>query len=102
MIGKACPGAQIHEAENTQAALRVMDSVAPQLAFVDVVLSSESGIDCTRCLKERWPATRIVMLSAYPDKAFHRLAVEAGAVAFVDKTDLDAVALRELIEDVTR
>ncbi len=102
MIGKACPQAHIHEAANTEAALHALESGAPQLAFVDVVLGSESGIDCTKCLKERSPATRVVVLSAYPDRAFHRLAAEAGAVAFVDKTDLNAVALRELIEDVTR
>ena len=102
MIGKACPWAQIREAENTQAALQAIEKVAPQLAFVDMVLGDESGIDCIRCLKQHSSSTQFVLLSAYPDKAFHRLAVEAGAVAFVDKSDLDAAGLRELIEDVTR
>ena len=100
MIGKSCPGALIYEAENIQIALRLVDDIQPRLAFVDVVLGDESGIECARLIKARSPATRIVLISAYPDREFHRLGMIAGAVAFLDKKDLNAAALREVIDDL--
>jgi DNA-binding NarL/FixJ family response regulator len=100
MVGKSCPNALIYEAENIQMALRLVEDMLPRLAFVDVVLGDENGIECARLLKTRSPATRIVLISAYPDREFHRLGMDAGAVAFLDKKDLDAAALREVIEDL--
>lgn len=100
MIGKAFPHALIHEAENIQVALSVAETHHPQLAFVDVVLGDENGIDCTRFIKERSPTTRIVLISAYPDREFHRQGLKAGAAAFLDKRDLTAAALREIINDM--
>jgi hypothetical protein len=41
-----------------------------------------------------------VLISAYPDRELHRLSLDAGAVAFLDKKDLNAAALREVIDDV--
>ncbi len=99
-VERSYPAAVVYEAENIYAALRHASSQAPQLALVDVVLGDESGIDCARRLHSLLPATRVVLFSAYPDREFHRQGLAAGAVAFLDKKDLDAAALRELIDDV--
>ena len=48
MVSKSYPQALICEAENTRVALRQVEDTAPQLAFVDVVLGDENGIDCAR------------------------------------------------------
>jgi hypothetical protein len=45
------------------------------------------------------PATRVVLISAYPDREFHRLGLNAGAIAFLDKKDLDAAAVRQVTDD---
>jgi DNA-binding NarL/FixJ family response regulator len=100
MIGKICPQAMLYEAKDTEEALNLLGRVAPQLAFVDVVLGNQSGIRCTRRMKASLPQIRIVLISAYPDREFHRQGLEAGAVAFLDKKDLDAATLRQVIEDV--
>jgi DNA-binding NarL/FixJ family response regulator len=100
MISKSYPAATIAEAGTTQEALRLARSGLPQLVLVDVVLGDESGIDCARALHMALPSTRVVLFSAYPDKEFHRQGIAAGAVAFLDKKDVDAAALRELIDDV--
>ncbi len=81
-------------------ATHLIQRVTPQLAFVDVVLGEEDGIRCTRRIKALSPQSRIILISAYPDREFHRLGLEAGAVAFLDKKDLDAATLRQVIEDV--
>jgi DNA-binding NarL/FixJ family response regulator len=100
MVGKICPRALIYEAGNIGEALHLTQRVTPQLVLVDVVLGEEDGIRCMRRIKGLSPSSRIVLISAYPDREFHRLGLEAGAVAFLDKKDLDAPALRQILDDV--
>ena len=100
MIGKACPQVIIYEAETVGEALQLAGRVTPHLILIDVVLGEEDGIRCTRRLKALLPSSRIVLISAYPDREFHRLGLEAGAIAFLDKKDLDVATLRHIIGDV--
>lgn len=99
LISIAYPRAALYQAEDTHEALRLAQRVQIQLALVDVVLREEDGIQCARRLKTNSPATRVVLISAYPDREFRRLGLNAGAVAFLDKKDLDASALRQVIQD---
>ena len=100
MIGKVCPQATIYEAENIENAAQLAARITPRLAFIDVVLGDEDGLRCARRVKAISPHSRIVLISAYPDREFHRLGLESGAIAFLDKKDLDLPALRQLIEDI--
>jgi DNA-binding NarL/FixJ family response regulator len=100
MIGKICPHALIHEAENTQVAVHLAQRLGPQLVLIDVVLGDEDGIQCARQVKVVSPHSRIILISAYPDREFHRLGLQAGAVAFLDKKDLDLSTLRQVVEDI--
>jgi DNA-binding NarL/FixJ family response regulator len=100
MVGKAYPQAVIYEAENIKEALRLAGSTTLQLVLVDVVLGEEDGIQCTRRIKAQSPSLRVILISAYPDRGFRQQGLEAGAVAFLDKKDLDAATLRQVIGDV--
>ena len=100
MAGKAYPHAHLVEASHPQKAFELAAQTAFHLAFVDIVLGDENGIRCAQRLKTISPEMRIVLISAYPDREFHRLGLEAGAAAFLDKKDLDVAALRQVIEDV--
>lgn len=99
LIGKTCPGARLFEADDVAEALRLTAQVRPQLAFVDVVLPEEDGIQCVRRMRTLSPGSRLILISAYPDREFRRLGLSAGAVAFLDKKDLDAAAVRQVVED---
>ncbi len=55
----------------------------------------ENGIRCTRRLRALYPQVCVVLISAYPDREFHRQGLEARAVAFLDKKDLDVATLRQ-------
>jgi DNA-binding NarL/FixJ family response regulator len=100
MIGKVCPRATIFEAENIENAVQMAGRIAPQLVFIDVVLGDEDGLRCARRVKAVSPSSRIVLISAYPDREFHRLGLESGAIAFLDKKDLDLPVLKQVIEDI--
>lgn len=100
MIGKINPQAAIYEAPEIQEALRLAKQVQFHLALVDVVLRDEDGIQCTRRLKALVPSLRVVLISAYPDREFHRLGLAAGAMAFLDKKDLDTATMRQVLDDI--
>jgi DNA-binding NarL/FixJ family response regulator len=99
-IGKVHPRATIYEATNTAEATQLAQRVTPQLILVDVILDEEDGIRCTRRIKTLSPKSRIILISAYPDREFHRRGLEAGAVAFLDKKDLNAATLRQIFDDL--
>ena len=99
MIGRAYPDALVYEADSTEEALRLAESLEPSLILVDVVLGDEDGIRCTRRLRAQNASARIILISAYPDREFHRLGLEAGAIAFLDKKDLSTNVLRQIIQD---
>jgi DNA-binding NarL/FixJ family response regulator len=99
MIGKVCPQGAIYEAQDTKEAVQLIKRTEPKLVFIDVVLGEEDGIGCTRRIKTLSPSSRVVLISAFPDREFHRLGLEAGAVAFLDKKDLDTSTLRQIIDD---
>jgi DNA-binding NarL/FixJ family response regulator len=65
-----------------------------------VLGEGEDGIRCTRRIKAFSPQSRVVLISAYPDREFHRMGLEVGAVAFLDKKDLDVPTLRQVLEDL--
>lgn len=102
LIGKIRPTSILYEARSIAEAINLGQQVRPQLAFIDVVLENEDGIQCARQLRKVSPATRMVVVSAYPDRGFRKQALSAGAVAFVDKKDLDTASLRQVIEDALR
>lgn len=99
LIGKTHPASRVVEAGDIADALQIVERIHPHLALVDVVLRDEDGIQCTRRIKAASPATRVVLISAYPDREFRRLGFNAGAVAYLDKKDLDVAAVRQVIQD---
>lgn len=100
MVAKARPQVHIYESGAISRAVRFVRRVTMHLALVDVVLGEEDGIQCTRQLRAVSPATRVVLVSAYPDQEFHRSGVQAGACAFLDKKNLDIQTLRQIIDDI--
>ncbi len=100
LIGKACPASSLYEAKDCPEALRLIKQVHLELAFIDMILAEGDGIQCVRRIKAISPQTRLILISAYPDREFRRLGLEAGAVAFLDKKDLDAATVRHVVDDI--
>lgn len=99
MVGKAHSASTIYEAEDSREAIRIAGHIKPKLAFIDVVLRDEDGIQCARRIKGVSPTTRMILISAYPDREFRRIGLSAGAMAFLDKKDIDAATVRQVVED---
>jgi DNA-binding NarL/FixJ family response regulator len=102
LVGKIHPAIRLYEAETISEALSISKQIQPQLAFIDVVLDDEDGIQCARRIRAVSPLTRIVVISAYPDREFRRQALSAGVDAFLDKKDLDTASMQQVLEDALR
>ncbi len=100
LIGKTNSSVTLYEAEDTLEAVRLAQKVKPHLAFVDVVLTDEDGIQCMRRIKGVSTSTRVILISAYPDHEFRRMGLGAGAVAFLDKKDIDSAAMKQVLSNV--
>jgi DNA-binding NarL/FixJ family response regulator len=100
IVGKLFSNINIHEAENIDAVFDAVQTTNFELMFVDVILGDQNGISLLKTLKKYIENTRIVLISAYPDKEFHRQGLEAGAAAFIDKKMLDSDTIRQIIGDI--
>lgn len=86
VLANGLQAVEIHQAASLEQALRSSD-VAPTLILLDVQLQGLSGLEGIGLLLRKWPATRIVVVSAYdmPDRI--EQARERGAVGFLSKTE---------------
>lgn len=98
---RACEAVEVvGEAEDARAAYLLVDSLAPDLVVLDLMLPAEDGITAAREIRRRRAETRILLLSGYvrPDLAAY--AIEAGADGVVLKSqpadDLRAAVQRVL------
>jgi DNA-binding NarL/FixJ family response regulator len=89
--------ALVLDAANSDQAMAVMQQ-HPDLALVllDLKLPDRDGIEVLRELRERHPATSVVMLSAFNDRDNVVRALDHGALGFIPKTDSRDVLLGAL------
>lgn len=85
------------EAADGEEALRIIDTLLPNLIFMDVNLPGENGLKLTRKIKATHPETPIIILTSYDLPAFRQVAYESGASGFLVK---GSFTLEELITPV--
>lgn len=75
----------IGTASNGRDAIREVARLQPNVAILDISMPEMNGVEAARQIRERSPATRIVILSmhATPEHVFH--ALEAGAHGYLLK-----------------
>jgi DNA-binding NarL/FixJ family response regulator len=75
----------VAEAPNGEAAIRAVDETAPDVVVMDLKMPVLSGLEATRRLTERAPASRVLMLSVSTEEADLADAITAGATGYVLK-----------------
>jgi len=75
------------EAESAPEALRGIDEKKPDVAVVDITLSSGSGIELIKDVKRMCPKTALIVLSMHDEGLYAERALRAGARAYVMKRD---------------
>ena len=75
----------IGEAGTAQEALQVVERLHPQVVLMDIRLPGEGGLDATRRIVDRFPETKVVMLTSFADEELVMSAIRAGAVGYLLK-----------------
>ena len=75
----------VGEAGTAADALRAVQELKPQVVLMDVRLPGEGGIEAARRITERYPETKVVMLTSFADDELVVRAIRAGAVGYVLK-----------------
>jgi DNA-binding NarL/FixJ family response regulator len=87
----------IGEAENGVKAIEYIEIANPDIAIVDLEMPEMDGFTVTRLVHERFPNTKILILSSYDDAASISRAVQEGANGYLLKSNS-----RETIVDAIR
>jgi DNA-binding NarL/FixJ family response regulator len=92
----------VGEASDIQEAEDLVRALQPDLAIVDVMMPDIDGIKGSRRLKALRPSMRVVLVSAFADRAdvFWTAAEHAGADAFFPKDELDIETVRAWLTPV--
>jgi DNA-binding response OmpR family regulator len=84
-IGLRIEGFDVETAQDADGALGLLASGAFDLAVVDLMMPGTNGIQLARLMRERHPATRVILTSAYHLSERQLIRADCGAVGFVPK-----------------
>ena len=87
----------VGEASDGEEAVQLAGKLRPDVVIMDIAMPKLNGIEATKQIKELYPATAVLILTAYDDDQYVFALLEAGAAGYLLKN----VRGRELI-DATR
>jgi DNA-binding NarL/FixJ family response regulator len=87
----------VGEAGTASDALRQVEDLQPDVVLMDIRLPGQSGIQVTRYIADRFPHTKVVVLTSFSEDALVVDAIRAGAVGYV----LKQVGNQELLRAIT-
>ncbi|HHW06714.1 MAG TPA: response regulator transcription factor [Clostridia bacterium] len=77
--------AVVGEAQTLAETISLMERVRPSIVILDVLLKNECGIQCCKEIMQRYPDTRIIILTSFGNEEVILKAIKAGAKGFVLK-----------------
>lgn len=79
----------VGEASNGEEALRLAEELRPHIVLTDIVMPVMNGIALTQAIQERYPETRVIVLSGYSDFEYVKSTFQHGAVDYILKPTLN-------------
>ena len=86
----------VGEAIGADHALEAVATLGPDIVLCDVRMQGVSGLDLCRTLRERHPASKVVLLSVYDDEQYLFQALRAGASGYLLKQISGVELVRQL------
>lgn len=80
-------GYTVLEAENARTGLKILERDEVQLVISDVKLPDKNGIELTLQIKQAYPATEVIVLTAYGTISDGVMAIKNGAFDYITKGD---------------
>jgi DNA-binding NarL/FixJ family response regulator len=86
------------EAQNGKDAMNLLDTLEPDLIFMDIKLPDNNGLELTRRIKEADPDRIIIVITHHDIPEYEEASFESGADYFVSKGSMNSDDIIRLIE----
>lgn len=97
---KSHPGFEVvGEAGDGEQALKLMEELSPDIAFMDVMMPNLNGIEAAKIAQQRGLKTKLIFLSMHANSTYAVRALRSGALAYVLK-DSDFSEILQAIQNV--
>jgi len=90
----------VGEAGDGQEALHLIDTLSPDIAFLDVMMPNLNGIEVAKIARERKSKTKLIFLSMHANATYVVRALQSGALAYLLK-DSDFSEIMQAIHNVS-
>jgi NarL family two-component system response regulator LiaR len=88
----------VGEAGDGDEAVRLCQSLKPDVVLMDLLMPKMDGVAATRAIKEQRPETRIIALTSFKEKDYVEGALKAGATSYLLKN----VSAQELVSAIRK
>ena len=75
----------VGEAPEAESAFRLVEEVMPDIVLMDLDMPEMNGLEAIERLKDLFPEVQSVLVSIHDEDEYLPLALEAGAIDFIDK-----------------
>jgi len=89
----------IGEANDGEEALKLMETLSPDIAFMDVMMPNLNGIEAAKIAHQRGLKTKLIFLSMHANSTYAVRALQSGALAYLLK-DSDFTEILQAIQNV--
>jgi DNA-binding NarL/FixJ family response regulator len=86
----------VGEASNGEASLVMVPELTPDLVLMDINMPGIDGLEATKRLLVDHPGLKVAVLSTYEAAEYGQIALDAGAVAFISKSEFGPDALEAI------
>jgi len=98
ILGHSQPGMVITEAGSGKELMNLCEKEVFNIILLDISLPDKNGLEILQAVKNRWPATNVLMLSMHPQEQYARRSLALGASGYLTKD----TASEELIVAIKR
>lgn len=89
----------VGQAYNGAEAINLITSTKPNVVIVDIYMPEPDGLEVTRYVHRNLPDIKVILISAYEERIYEKLAREDGALAFIPKTKLSVDTLLRALQE---
>lgn len=87
---------EVFKAPSGREALEILSRYRMDIVLTDIRMRGMDGLFLLQEIKKLWSYCKVIMLTAYDDFDYARVALKGGAFGYLLKTDGDAVILQEI------